>query len=656
MRAFSTAVLIVLITSAQAQNSCSTAQLITPGTHTVAVIDGPEAPTPICINTGTATSAEWYRFSVAEDTTVRITTDLGSNVDTRFHVYQGNCGTLSCVSGNDDISPSNLASTAVFQASAGVVYRIAFDNNWTAQGFTFSLSLIEPIVEPQGMVSFSPSNIAGLTGGDCIVDMNNDHLDDMVRASATNINIQYQLPGGGFQSVNIPTSPADNSPSWSIAAGDIDGNGYNDLLYGGGSGATFMIANDNGTAFTELSFDEYIFCQRTNFVDINADGHLDAFSCHDVDANVAFYNDGNNNLTFVQGGLGETCGNYGSQWIDYDGDGDIDLFVAKCGCDATDLLMRNNGDGTFTNVAPELGLADNHQSWSSAWGDFDNDGDMDVLIGSSSSGYHKLMRNNGNGTFSNVTANSGFDLLNGQSIEWATHDFNNDGYLDIIGSGSIMYGNGDLLFTRTTGMPGANAIGDLNSDGFLDIASFSGAMLNSGNGNKWLKVNTIGTVSNRNGIGARVRITSALGSQIRDIKSGDAFSTMSSMTAHFGLGQDNTVSEVEVRWPSGIITTLTDVPANSTLNIVESVSTALTTTPDRGSLRVYPNPTEGLLTVESRDLGKIERAVVLDVAGKQVLTPTLLGGRVDVSALAPGMYRLVVMSEGRSHTSSFVRE
>ncbi|HRF80973.1 MAG TPA: ASPIC/UnbV domain-containing protein, partial [Flavobacteriales bacterium] len=131
---------------------------------------------------------------------------------------------------------------------------------------------------------------------------------------------------------------------------------------------------------------------------------------------------------------------------------------------------------------------------------------------------------------------------------------------------------------------------------------------------------------------------------------------MSSMTAHFGLGQDNTVAEVEVRWPSGIITTLTDVPANSTLNIVESISTALTTAPERGSLRVYPNPTEGLLTVELRDLGKVQRTVVLDVAGKQVLTPTLLGGRVDVSTLAPGMYRLVVESEGRSHTSSFVRE
>ena len=74
--------------------------------------------------------------------------------------------------------------------------------------------------------------------------------------------------------------------------------------------------------------------------------------CHDVDANVYHLNDGSGNLTFHQGGLGETCGNYGSVWIDYDGDHDVDLFVSKCGCDPVDILYRNNGDGTFTNVAP----------------------------------------------------------------------------------------------------------------------------------------------------------------------------------------------------------------------------------------------------------------------------------------------------------------
>jgi hypothetical protein len=657
MRTLTTLILLTTaVTSSVAQNSCSTAQSITPGIYAVTAVDGPEAPSPVCINTGTATNAEWYRFTVVEDTTVRITTDLGSNTDTRFHVYQGNCGALSCVAGNDDISGSNLASTAVFDVQAGVIYRIAFDNNWTANGFSFQLELIEPVAPVDGMVTFTPSSIFGLTGGDCVVDMNGDHLDDVVRASTSNINIQYQIAGGGFQSVNIPTAVAENSPSWSIAAGDIDGNGYNDLIYGGGSGASFAIANDDGTAYSIVDFDEYIFCQRTNFVDVNNDGALDAFSCHDVDANVAFINDGEGNLSFVQGGLGETCGNYGSQWIDYDGDGDIDMFVAKCGCDPTDLLMRNNGNGTFTNVAPELGLSDSHQSWSSAWGDYDNDGDIDVMIGSSSSGYHKLMRNNGNGTFTNVTAGSGLDLFTSQSIEWATHDFNNDGYLDILGAGAILYGNGDMGFMADLDGPSTSAVGDLNNDGFLDIASWSGAFLNNGNGNNWLKVNTIGTVSNTNGLGARVSITSSMGPQLRDIRSGDAFSTMSSMTAHFGIGDDAVIEEVQVRWPSGIITTLNDVPANTTLNIVEGVSTTVDNNPANGRLRLYPNPTEGVVTVELKDQGGIQQAMVVDVTGKQVLTAVLLGGRMDVSSLAPGMYRLVVVSAGTAHAVSFVRE
>lgn len=643
------------LASATAQNSCSTAQLITPGIYTVTAVNGPEAPTPICIATGTATAAEWYRFTLPQDTTVMISTDLGSGVDTRFHVYSGNCGSLVCVAGDDD-GGTGLTSMTSFQGEAGVSYHLAFDNNWTSAGFTFRLSYIEPIVPPDGMVTFSPSTIANLTGGDCVVDMNGDHLDDVVRASTSNINIQYQLAGGGFQSVNIPTATAENSPSWSIAAGDIDGNGYNDLIYGGGSGASFAIANDNGTAYSIVDFEPYIFCQRTNFVDINNDGELDAFSCHDVDANVAFYNDGSGNLIYQQGGLGETCGNYGSQWIDYDGDGDIDMFVAKCGCDPTDLLMRNNGDGTFTNVAPELGLSDGHQSWSSAWGDFDNDTHMDVLIGSSSSNYHKLMRNNGDGTFTNVTAGSGYDSFSGQSIEWTTHDFNNDGYLDILGGGALMYGDGDLHFSRDNSAPATNAVGDLNADGFLDISAWNGAFLNNGNDNNWLKVNTVGTVSNTNGIGARVQITSALGTQIRDVKSGDAFSTMSSMTVHFGLGPNTVVEEVRVRWPSGLESVLNDVPVNNTLTIVEGISTSIDTDPGNDQFRVYPNPAEDVLTIDVSGKTAIQNVLVFDVTGKQVLAPSPIAGRVDVSSLPSGLYRIVVAASGEAFSTSFVKD
>jgi len=447
-----------------------------------------------------------------------------------------------------------------------------------------------------------------------------------------------------------------HTPSWSIAAGDIDGNGFNDLMYGGMNGATFMMANGTGTAYTEVSYTQYIFCQRTNMVDLNNDGNLDAFSCHDVDANVRFINDGTGNLTFLQGGVGESCGNYGSIWIDYDNDNDMDCFVAKCGCDAVDILMRNNGDGTFTNMAPPLGFADGHQSWSSAWGDFDNDGDMDVLVGSSSSGYNKLISNDGDGTFTDVTAGSGYDLFGGQSLEWTTHDFNNDGYLDVLGGGALMYGNGAMFFTLDQTAPGNNAVGDLNNDGFLDLASGWGSFTNLGNDNNWLKINTVGTTSNKNGIGARVAITSDLGTQIRDVKSGDAFSTMSSLNTHFGLGQDAIVDEVRIRWPSGIVTVLTDVPVNTTLTVVESVSTSVSEQIVRADLSIYPNPTEGLFRFTLPASTGQRTAAIVDVTGKLVLNPIVIGDQLDVTPLKSGIYLLRVEQDGSFYQQKFTKE
>src|SRR5690606_3291366 len=114
-----------------------------------------------------------------------------------------------------------------------------------------------------------------------------------------------------------------------------------------------------------------------------------------------------------------------------------DWFISKCRGGNTGAnineLHRNNGDGTFTNVAPDIDMDDPIQTWSSAIGDFDNDGFMDILIGASSfaNGGHLLKRNNGNGTFTDVTAGSGFDTFSGASYEYTAHDFDNDGFIDV---------------------------------------------------------------------------------------------------------------------------------------------------------------------------------------------------------------------------------
>jgi len=651
------------------QDDCASAIAITEGIFTVDAIDGTEVPSPICAaNGGGATAGEWYTYTAQENLGLTITTDLSQNqnqdpqVDTRFHVYTGTCGDLVCRSGDDDAGTGFL-SIAQFNVEAGTTYYIAFDNKWNSSGFDFQIIEGAVIAEPETIITFTSTGSETDGTQRALVDMNGDYLDDIVSISTTNVNIRYQQTSGDFTTANIETTSAENSPSWSLSAGDIDGNGYNDLLYGGASGVTFMIANDTGTGFSQISGSEYVFSQRSNFVDINNDGHLDAFVCHDVEPNVYYINDGNGNLTFNQGGLGDTVngGNYGSIWIDYDNDRDMDLFIAKCrgGNSGANInqLHENDGSGNFTEVSTAMNLADPVQTWSSAWGDFDNDGDMDAFIGASSftNGGHKFMRND-ESTFTDVITGTGLENFEDTDIEYVTHDFDNNGYLDIYsGSGNFFFNNGDMTFTQQIVNFGAGPIGDLNNDGFLDILS-GNIYMNDGNDNNWLKITTEGVQSNWNGIGARIEIQSAMGSQMRDIRSGDGFRYMSSLNAHFGIGTDTEIESVTIYWPSGIVDTILNPTINETLFVQEGQTLSIK---DNNALQlnVYPNPTHQYLYVEGlQNDTKNTSLQIVDVQGKQVNNVKLNSNRVDVSQLSNGIYFATITINNQSQTLKFVKD
>jgi hypothetical protein len=537
-------------------------------------------------------------------------------------------------------------------------------------------------------VTFTPNPISAPETYDiALVDLNGDFLDDVVSVGRTDINVNYQLASGGFNQVNITTSFANHLPTWSLAAGDFDGNGYNDLLYGSGNGVTFMKANNDGTGYTEISGPEDVFSQRSNFIDINNDGHLDAFVCHDIEANVYYINDGSGNLTFYQGrspgvvpnGLGLTPGggNYGTVWIDYDNDRDMDLFIAKCRGGSTTIstneLWRNDGNGVFVNVADSNGwydtnyptdghdnssnLGDNVQTWSSAWADFDNDGDMDVYVGASSlaNGDSKLMRNNGDGTFTDVTSGSG--VLDAQlGIENAPVDFDNDGFVDILSNGDVLFNNGDFTFTNyPNNMPPTGAIGDVNNDGFLDVFRSGTLYINNANSNNWVKINTVGTVSNINGIGARVELHTPSGIQIRDVRSGEGFEFMSSLNTHFGLGTETAIDNITIYWPSGIIDVIPNPDINMAHTIVEGASLSIIDE-ELIDVSIYPNPVDDVLTITTTAalVGRI--ATVFDINGKRVLNLKLNSDALDVSYLESGIYFLRLESNGKSIKRKFIKK
>jgi hypothetical protein len=665
----------------QGQSSCSDALLVVAGEYQVGIING-TAPTLICAQNGAIPSQNnpagmWYQYVPFEDLSLTITTSLPQNTgrDTRFHIYSGTCSTLVCVGGDDD-SGDGFLSFGKYNLTAGVTYTIVFDNRWGSNANNFTFQLIEgepedPIQEPElpemiaVPVTFNTQVVSLLgTYKNGVVDMNGDFLDDRVSVSQSAVFIQYQNVNGTFTSVTIPTDAAENLPTWSLAAADYDGNGHSDLLYGGGSGVTFMKANDSGTAFTKITFPQYVFSQRSNFVDLNNDGHLDAFVCHDVQPNVFYMNDGEGNFTFNQGGIGDvsTGGNYGSIWTDYNNDGLVDLFLAKCrgagSVAAIDELHRNEGGGNFINTAPVANMNSGVQTWSAAWGDFNNDGWMDALVGASSfvSGGHRLMLNNGDGTFTNATAGSGFDLFTGTGIEYIAHDFNNDGFVDVhcAGSGIIMYNNGNMTFSPVSA-PTAGAIGDLNNDGFLDVMNGNNIRFNNGNSNNWIKFNLQGVNSNRQGIGARVEIHGTWGVQIRDVRSGEGFRFMNTINPHFGMGTATAIDQVIIKWPSGIIDIINNPTINSSVFILEGMTLGVNEN-SAASFVVYPNPVKNEVYIQSEMA--LSKADIFDINGRKVLSAELdQRNSIDVQSLTNGVYIISVTdSNGLQSSQKLIKQ
>jgi len=426
-----------------------------------------------------------------------------------------------------------------------------------------------------------------------------------------------------------------------------------------------MKANSTGTGYTPISGPQSIFSQRSNFVDLNNDGHLDAFVCHDVNPNVYYLNDGNGNLIFHQGGMGDfpSGGNYGSIFVDYDNDGDQDLFIAKCRGGNTganiDELHRNNGNGTFTNVSVAAGMADPDQSWSSAFGDFDNDGDMDALIGSNAGGTtQKLMRNNGDGTFTNVSAGSGFESYTNTGREYIARDFNNDGFIDVFGPGGIiMINNGDWTFTKSGGAPQNGPIGDLNNDGFLDVQVENTVYYNNGNDNNWIILNLQGIQSTRNGIGARVEIYGAWGRQIRDVRSGEGFEFANSLNTHFGIGTATEITRLVIKWPSGLVEEILNPAINSKLLVVEGSTLGISET-NSNQFILYPNPASDYIRIQLTDMqSEIASVKIYDYQGRMVSDVKIQENQIDIQSLSAGNYMMVLQnSNGEKFSQKFVKK
>ncbi len=438
-----------------------------------------------------------------------------------------------------------------------------------------------------------------------IIDMNGDGLDDIVRQNfAKDLNIELQnLPNQGFESIVGPSTGS--SRQWSMCMGDIDNNGTNEILTGGLNDEILVIELEDGNTFKKYELPQAagVFVQGSNFADINNDGFIDAFVCHDNGESRIWGNDGAGGFTTndewidmsINGDSGEIAsGNYGSTWVDVDNDGDIDLYIAKCRqgvFDDTDKrrinqLYINDGEGNFTEEAHDRGLAVGWQSWTAEFQDINNDGWLDCFV--TNHDYRsQIFMNDGDGYFSELLS---ADLnIQGLVIQGLMKDFDNDGWVDIITTGSkgqIFRNNGDLSFTEIPNLfddknMESLAIGDLNNDGYLDIyggyampfnnpSSVSDKLwMNDGGDNNYFAVTLVGVESNRNAIGARVEIYGDWGLQVREVRAGESYGIANSNISYFGVGSAESVDSITVKWPSGLIQTEYNLKSNSKIRITE---------------------------------------------------------------------------------------
>lgn len=467
-------------------------------------------------------------------------------------------------------------------------------------------------VSLQAQISFTNANaklgygnhFSGVAIG--IADMNADGYDDIVHLRNGRIlAIELQKPdGSGLQTITV--GQISNASQWSMCIADADNNGFNDVLAGGSyDGVKLVRAASDGQSYTWANLQGTgLFLQGSNFADINNDGWLDVFACHDDAMSRIWGNDGTGqflieswiDMTTVP--PSDNSGNYGSVWTDFDNDGDLDLYIAKCRQGVNNpedgrrinQLLVNNGDGTYSqDTLNTYGLRIGAQSWTADFGDVDNDGDMDCFI-TNHDLPSQLLLNDGSGVFSDATTGSGINVQ-GLPIQGIFKDFDNDGFLDILVSGTRHYlyrNNGNGTFTDfgvaafgDTQME-SFAVGDLNQDGKLDVYGGYANVYTSpsnipdviwlntiANDNHYLTVRLEGTTSNRNAVGARISIYGDWGIQIREVRSGESYGIMNSFFQHFGLGQQTSVDSLVVNWPSGLREVFYNVPADQSIQIKE---------------------------------------------------------------------------------------
>lgn len=441
-------------------------------------------------------------------------------------------------------------------------------------------------------------------------DVDNDGDIDAFVVNWYNVNNLFYLNNGNgnFTKINSQILSNDLGYSETAAWGDYDKDGLVDLYVTNSAGIkkNYLYHNNGNANFTKVTVGDIVndafFSRNINWVDIDNDADLDVFVTNENNQNETIYrNDGAENFTKLTGSslLLDGGNTNSSSWADIDNDGDLDVFLAN------DLsyngLFKNSGNFNFTKIISDTVAKTPSRSFSSAWSDIDNDGDLDLFVTNSFANGSKLVNyfylNDGTGNFSRNTT----DVIT-QDSAWsygcAFGDYDNDGFEDLTVATCRFNGvdYGDFLYHNNT------------------------------NSNHWITVKLIGTISNKSAIGTKVKIKSFINGnpvwQMREISSQSSYCGQNDLRVHFGLGNGALVDSLKIEWPLGLTETYTNISSKQFLTYYEGAATVNIKESDRklnDVLSIFPNPAYNEITLKlnKQEFHKGDVITLINSQGKQ---------------------------------------
>ncbi|MDP6747737.1 MAG: CRTAC1 family protein [Candidatus Poribacteria bacterium] len=491
-----------------------------------------------------------------------------------------------------------------------------------------------------------------VSSGCAFLDYNNDDLLDLYLANGNRLsesttikwknelvmNALYRNNGdGSFTNVTQTAGVGDTGYSIGCGVGDYDNDGWIDLYVTNFQRNT-LYRNSGDGSFTDRTRAAGVECSSWStscaFLDYDRDSDLDLYVVNYLDfqltdhkncgdqlrpdcgpseypaaSDMLYQNNGDGTFTDVTSqagvlnpngkGLGIACG-------DIDNDGDPDIYIAND--DTRNFLYRNNGDGTFSDVTLLAGVGFSEDGevqggMGTSFGDYDNDGWLDLIVTNYQDQVNTLYRNDGNGLFSDASYTTLTGPVSYPMVGWGTDffDYDNDGWLDLfVANGHLLLNVAQFDLTSTYHQPNflfrnrgdgcfdlldlgisfnrssrGTAFGDYDNDGDTDLLILNTddrpVLLENrvGQDQNWIGLKLVGKTSNRSAIGARVRLTVGKQQQMQEVAGGGSYASGSDLRLLFGLGDAEIVDRIEILWPTGEVETRIAVKSGQYLTIIE---------------------------------------------------------------------------------------